>query len=357
MRFFLSKSESIYSPKFFFVVLFIFCAGLGRSDAREAVILNGAGATFPAPLYEKWIDAYEEETGKRVTYKARGSGEGIRLLLAKAVDFGATDAMLSDEDLARQKTAILHLPTCLGAVAVTYHLPARPELKLNRQIVADLFLGTITHWSDQRIRRLNPDLHLPAIPINVVHRSDSSGTSFVFTDYLSRISPKWRLKVGRGKIVKWPSGVGADGNSGVVTVVRKIEGSIGYVSLGYAEKHHLPVAMLENKSGNYVRPTLEAVTAAADVELPEDTRMLITDSPSVKGYPISAFTYLIFYREQEYLNRSRDRAKTLDDFFRWIIGPGQAYTRALYYAPLPESVVPKARRIIDALTYGKRPLR
>ena len=334
----------------FFSLLFLVSSG----EASDT-ILSGAGATFPFPLYEKWIEVYREEAGVRVDYQAVGSGSGIGKLLGREVDFGGTDAFLSREELEHAKEDILHIPTCLGAVTIIYHLPENPVLKFTPELISDIFLGRLSNWSDERISAVNPGVRFPDLKISVVHRSDASGTTFVFTDYLSKSNCLWRNQVGRGKKVRWPTGMGVEGNPNIAELVKKISGSIGYVELAYAKRHHLPVALIKNRSGNFIAPTLKAVSSAADVPLPVDTRILITDTPAPDGYPISAFTWLIFYKEQAYDQRSRKRALQLGRFLWWSLHGGQKYNEELLYAPLPREAVCKSEAIVRSMRYGGVP--
>jgi phosphate transport system substrate-binding protein len=319
-------------------------------------ILAGAGATFPSPLYEKWIKAYHEKTGTRISYKGVGSGEGVQSLLKREVDFAGTDIFLSDEQLGKEKASILHIPTCMGAVGIIYNLPGNPELRLNSDILTNIFLGRITNWSAKEIAEVNPGKTLPNLSITVVHRSDGSGTNYVLTDYFSKVNPRWSNEVGSGTKVKWKTGIGVEKNSGVADTVKKIQGSIGYVSLDYAEEKGLPVASIRNSSGNYVKPTAEAIMASADVDIPQDIRILITNTASPKGYPISTFTYIILYKEQAYQNRTREKAAELARFLQWCIHDGQGFTRPLFYAPLPVSAIQKADAIIRSIVYNGEPV-
>jgi len=316
-------------------------------------ILSGAGATFPYPLYEKWIDMYRKKTGVRVSYQAVGSGAGIRQLLERKVDFGGTDAFMSRDELERAKGDILHIPTCVGAVSIIYHLPENPVLNFTPKLIADIFMGKVSNWSDEEISAVNPGIRLPDLGISVVHRSDGSGTSFIFTDYLSKVDPEWRDKVGRGKKVRWLTGMGVEGNPNMAGFVKKISGSIGYVELAYAKRHHLPIALIKNRFGRFVAPTLKSVSSAAEVAIPSDTRILITDTKAPDGYPISAFTWLIFYKEQSYNQRPYDKACQIARFLRWAIHEGQQYTNhELLYARLPRSAVRKAEAIIRSMRFG-----
>ncbi len=334
----------------------LFAGFLFMTQCCLAGELTGAGATFPYPLYDKWFSIYHKVTGVKVNYQPVGSGGGIRQLLNRVVDFGGTDAFMNDEELKKASSKILHIPTCLGAVVISYNIPGGYELKLTPDVVADIFLGKISRWNDERIKMLNPNVKLPDIKIVVVHRSDGSGTTFIFSDYLSSVSSEWKNKVGKGKSLNWPVGIGAKGNAGVAGLIRQIPGSIGYVELIYAEKNHMPVALLKNKSGRFIKPTLEAVSAAANVSLPDDTRVSIVNTSAPNGYPISSFTWIIFYKEQAYKSRSEKRAIMLAKLLWWMIHEGQKYNEELLYARLPETAVKKAENIIRSMTYQGKPV-
>jgi phosphate transport system substrate-binding protein len=301
------------------------------------------------------FDAYHKQYGVRVNYQAIGSGGGIKQLGSQTVDFGGTDAFMSDKDLKGLANPILHVPVCLGAVVVTYSLPGDPALNFTPDVLADIYLGRITRWNDARIVEINPDADLPDMAIVVVHRSDGSGTTFIFSDYLSKISAAWEKDVGRGKSLNWPAGLGAKGNPGVAGLVKQLPGSIGYVELIYSLQNKMPVGRILNRSGNYIEPSMDGVSLAAGVELPADTRVSITDTEADKGYPISGFTWLILYQEQDYGGRSLDQARTLIDLVWWVIHDGQEFAEPLHYAPLPEGAVKKAEDIVRSVTYdGKR---
>jgi len=309
--------------------------------ASSGVALTGAGATFPYPLYSKWFSEYANRTGVKINYQSIGSGGGIRQLSEQTVDFGATDAPMSDAELAKAKGGpILHVPTALGAVVITYNLPGvTTPLSLTGDVVAAIYQGQITKWNDARIAALNAGVALPATDILVVHRSDGSGTSYVFTDYLSSVSPAWATKPGKGKEVQWPVGLGAKGNEGVAGQVRQSPGAIGYVELAYATQNKMATARLRNANGEFVAPTIESVTAAAAgaaSKLPANTdyRVSIVNAPGAGVYPISSFTWIIVYQQQA------DAAKKqkLVDFLHWALTDGQAMEAALDYAPLPEAM-------------------
>ena len=302
------------------------------------ILINGAGATFPYPIYSKWFDVYTEVHPEvHFNYQSIGSGGGIKQITAKTVDFGASDGPMSQDQLTEAPGRIYHIPMVMGAVAVTYNLPGIDKgLKLSGDILADIFLGKITKWDDVRLAALNAGVKLPHQDIVVVHRSDGSGTSFIFTDYLSSVSGEWKSKVGKATSVNWPVGLGGKGNEGVAGFVKQTQGSIGYVELAYAIKNDLAYAYLENKSGKFIEPTLESVSKAADgVTIPEDFRVSIVNSSNPAAYPISGFTWLLIYKNMD----DPVKGKAIVEFIQWAIHEGQKYTDALLYAPLPQEVV------------------
>ena len=303
--------------------------------------LTGAGATFPNPLYTKWFSEYATKTGVRINYQSIGSGGGIRQLSEQTVDFGATDAPMSDEELAKAKGGpVLHIPTALGAVVITYNLPGvTAPLKLTGELVAAIYAGQVKRWNDARIATLNEGVSLPATDILVIHRSDGSGTSFVFTDYLSKVSPAWATSPGRGKDIQWPAGLGAKGNEGVAGQVKQSPGAIGYIELAYANQNKLPAAQLRNAHGEFVAPSIASVTAAASAAvsaLPPTTdyRVSVVNASGAGAYPISSFTWILLYQKQA----DAAKGKLLVDFLRWALADGQAMEAPLDYAPLPESM-------------------
>ncbi len=317
--------------------------------------LLGAGATFPYPLYSKMFDVYYKQYGVKINYQSIGSGGGIRQLESKTVDFGATDAFMNREKLIDAPAEIVHIPLCLGAVVITYNLPGNPVLKLTPKVLADIFLENITTWNDKRIAGLNPSVKLPKMKVMVVHRSDGSGTSFIFTDYLSKVSLQWKSYVGRGKSVKWPTGLGAKGNEGVSGLVKQMMGSIGYCELAYALHNNMPQARIKNRKGNFIKPEISSISLAAAQELPADTRVSLTDTDADKGYPLASFTWIILYKEQNYKNRTKGKAKQLVKLLNWMIHDGQKYTKPLDYAPLSEQAVEKAEALLGTIVYkGKK---
>ncbi len=302
--------------------------------------LTGAGATFPNTIYTKWFDAYAKQTGVRINYQSIGSGGGIRQFTEGTVDFGATDGPMTDAQISAVGGNVRHVPAVLGAVVVTYNLPelGAAPLRFDGQTLADVFLGRIAKWNDSRIAALNPGVKLPAKDIIVVHRSDGSGTSFIFTDFLAKVSPAWKEKVGSATSVEWPVGLGGKGNEGVTQQVKQSEGAIGYVELVYAISNKLPYADVKNAEGQFVKPSLKSVTAAASATLPPDTdfRVSITNPKGAEAYPISSFTWLLVQPQP------RDSAKgaQIEEFIKWMLQPeAQRMAADLHYAPLPVPVI------------------
>jgi len=322
------------------------------------VRLTGAGATFPFPLYSKWFDVYAKLTNTLVNYQSIGSGGGINQVTAGTVDFGASDGIMTAAQQAAAERAhgpILHIPMTLGAVAVVYNLPGvqAGQVKLTPDVLANIYLKKITKWRDPRIVQLNPGLNLPDINIAVVHRSDSSGTTFIFTNYLSKVSQEWKDKVGNATAVSWPGDVGGQGNEGVAGQVRQISGAIGYVELAYANQNQLYWAALKNSSGNYLQPSLESASLAAQgVTLPDDMKVVVTDSSNPQAYPIAGFSWLLVYQRQT----DYTKGKALVDMMWWGIHDGQQYATPLDYAPLPPDAVKKAEAEIRSITYQGRAL-
>jgi phosphate transport system substrate-binding protein len=328
-------------------------AVVGGGTARaDALLVTGAGATFPFPLYSKWFSDYNKlKPDVRFNYQSIGSGGGIKQITERTVDFGASDAPMSEEELAKAQ-GIQHVPTVLGAVVVTYQAPVS-ELRLTPETLAGIFLGEITKWNDPRIAKDNPGAKLPDAQVTVVHRSDGSGTTYVFTDYLSKVAPEWKSKVGAGKSVKWPAGLGAKGNEGVTGLVKQTPGAIGYVELAYANQNKLSMATLRNHDGQFVRPSLEATSAAAaGVDMPADYRVSITDAVGKDAYPIASFTYLLVYRDQQ----DRAKGEALVHFLWWAIHDGQRTAPGLDYAPLPKAVVAKLEKTLSSLTVQGKPV-
>jgi phosphate transport system substrate-binding protein len=318
--------------------------------------LTGAGATFPYPIYSKWFDVYRQKTGVQINYQSIGSGAGIQQVKAGTVDFGASDAALSNDRLRELPRRILHFPTVAGAVALAYNLPglARP-LRLTPELVAGIYLGRIRSWNDKRIAAANPGVSLPAAPILAVHRADGSGTTNIFTSYLSAVSVEWRAVAGANTSVSWPSGVGGKGNEGVTGLVRQTPGALGYVELAYAKQNALPVALVRNQAGRFVGPTLASTTAAvsgAAAALAKDVRTPIANAPGPDAYPISGLTFLLVYQD----SKDPARARALAGFISWAMREGQGMVEALDYARLPEAVIRANEAALRTLTANGKPV-
>jgi len=335
------------------------CGGGSEAGGGGAEVkLQGAGATFPNPLYQKWFSAYNgAHTNTKFDYQSIGSGGGIKQITEKTVDFGGSDAPMTEEQL-KAAPDILHIPTVLGADVITYNLPslaANTTLKFSGPTVADIFLGNIKKWNDPKLAQDNPGVTFPDADITVVHRSDPSGTSFVFTDFLSKVSPDWKTKVGASTAVQWPVGVGAKGNEGVTGQVKQTPNSIGYVELIYALQNKLSYADIKNADGEWIHPNLDAISAAAAgaaAQMPPDLRVSITNAPGKGVYPISSFTYLLVYKDQ----KDEAKGKALVNFLWWATHDGQKMASPESYAPLPEQVVQKDEEKIKSITYQGKPL-
>ncbi|OGF68104.1 MAG: phosphate ABC transporter substrate-binding protein PstS [Candidatus Fischerbacteria bacterium RBG_13_37_8] len=324
--------------------------------ASAEMELLGAGASFPYPLYSKMFDVYNKEYNVKVNYQSIGSGGGQRQLIDKIIDFGGTDAFLTNEQLMQAEGDILHIPTCIGAVSLTYNLPGNPKIKFTPDLIASIFMGKVKKWNDAKVKEINVGVNLPDLPILVIHRSDGSGTTSIFTDYLAKVSKSWASDVGTGKSVNWPVGLGGKGNEGVAGLVKNTKGSIGYVELIYAEQNKMLVGPIKNKKGNFIEPSMDSASIAANVPLPDDTRASITDTDSEQGYPISGFTWIIVYKEQKYGKRTKEKATALTKLFWWMTHEGQKYVAPLQYAPLPKEAVAKAEVIIKSMKYGGKAL-
>ncbi len=322
------------------------CSGRSGAGPGGQVRLQGAGATFPNPLYQKWLAEYSKShTDVKIDYQSIGSGGGIKQIKEQTIDFGASDSPMKDEDLKSAPGEIVHIPTVLGAVVVTYNLQGVSQpLRFSPDALADIFLGKIKRWDDPRIKADNPGANLPSADISVVHRSDGSGTSAVFTDYLSKVSQEWKEKVGAGTSPNWPVGLGGKGNEGVTVQVKQTPNTVGYVEL------------VKNSSGNFVEPSLDAVTAAAAESIartPEDLRVSITNAAGARAYPISSYTYILAYKDQ----KDAAKGKALVDFLWWGIHDGEGFAKDLQYAPLPAEIIKRAEAKINSITSGGKPLR
>ena len=347
------KNKRHVSILLILLVIALMVSGCGSKGQPSAVTsLTGAGATFPYPLYSKMFDTYDASTGVRVNYNSIGSGGGIKALTDKTVDFGASDAFLTDPEALAMGAPVLHIPTCVGAVVLSYNLDGAPALKLDSTVLAGIFLGKVVKWNDPSIVALNPGLSLPDVAITVVHRSDGSGTTSIFTTYLVAVSPSWKSTVGAGKSVSWPIGIGGKGNDGVAAMISQTKGSIGYIELVYAVQSSMPFASLKNASGTFVTPSLASSAAAAAVSLPDDLRIVIVNSPGTDAYPISAFTWILVYKEQNYASRTLAQAQALKKLLTWILTNGQSINEGLSYAKLPAPAVTKALVLVNSMTYS-----
>ncbi|MGA2099906.1 MAG: phosphate ABC transporter substrate-binding protein PstS [Candidatus Sulfotelmatobacter sp.] len=330
------------------LVLLLVCVLLAMPVVGQTT-LNGAGATFPAPMYSKWFSEYHKVHGDvQVNYQPIGSGGGIRQVTSGTVDFGASDMPMTDKQLQDSSTKILNIPTVLGAVVPAYNIPGvSGEVKFTPETLAGIFLGKISSWNDKAIAAANPGVNFPDKPIILVHRSDGSGTSFIWTDYLSKVSPDWKNQVGADTSVKWPIGMGGKGNEGVAGLIRQLSGSIGYVELIYAVQNNIPYGSVKNSAGVFVKASLDSVTAAAASapKMPADFRVSITNAPGKDAYPISSFTWLLIPAQ----SKDAAKGKILADFLNWMVSDGQKMASALAYAPLPENVVAKVKEAIKQI--------
>ena len=320
--------------------------GLSASASAQMTI-NGAGATFPYPVYSKWFDEYAKvDPSVRFNYQSIGSGGGQKQILAQTVDFGASDGPMSDDNLAKAPAKILHIPTVAGADVVAYNLPGNPSLKLDADTIAGIFLGQIKKWNDPKIAAANAGTNLPEKDIVVVHRSDGSGTTYIWTDYLSKISAEWKAKVGTNTSVSWPTGIGGKGNEGVAGQIKQTPGALGYVELIYAIQNKMPYADIKNSAGKFVKPTLESITAAmATAQIPDDFRFSITNAPGENAYPIAGATWLLVYEQQ----KDATKGKKLVEFLKWAQKDGEKMAKDLDYAPLPEDLQQRVLKRIDEI--------
>lgn len=325
------------------------------SASPSGLSMTGAGASFPFPLYSKMFAEYQ---GAKVNYQSVGSGSGQKQIIERTVDFAGSDNPMSDEQMKGAPGTLLHIPTAIGAVVPAYNLPGVSEpVKFDGAALADIYLGKIKTWNDPALLALNPGLKLPGLPITVARRSDGSGTTYVWSDYLSSNSEEWLNKVGRGNSLQWPTGTGAKGNDGVAGVIRGTPGAIGYTELVYAKQNGLSYGAVKNGAGNFVQADLASSEAAAEgVEIPDDTRVSLVSTTNPDAYPIASFTYLIFYKDQNYGGRSREQGQALKNLLSWVLTDGQQYHEALDYAPLPANVVEKAQNVVNGMTYGEEAL-
>ena len=317
------------------------------TTASAQMMINGAGATFPYPIYSKWFDEYAKvDPSVRFNYQSIGSGGGQKQILAQTVDFGASDGPMSDDNLSKAPGKLLHIPTVAGAVVMTYNLPGNPSLKLDGDTIAGIYLGQIKKWNDPKLTALNSGTKLPDQDIVVVHRSDGSGTTFIFTDYVSKVSSEWKQKVGNNTSVNWPTGIGGKGNEGVSGQVKQTPGAIGYVELIYAIQNKMPYAEVKNSAGQFVKPSIDSVTAAlATAEIPDDFRFSMTNAPGKDAYPICGATWLLVYEQQ----KDAAKGKKLVEFLKWAAKDGEKMAKDLDYAPLPDSVQQRVLKRINEI--------
>ena len=329
---------------------------LAATSTAIAQDLNGAGATFPYPIYSKWFSDYAAKTGVKINYQSIGSGGGIRQFTEGTVDFGASDAPMSNDEMAKLKGPALHFPTVLGADVISYNIPGvTGSLKLTGSLIADIFLGKVTKWNDPQITKLNPGVKLPSSDILVAHRSDGSGTTYIFTDYLSSVSPAWSSGPGRGKDVQWPVGLGGKGNEGVAGLIKQTPGALGYIELAYAKQNNLPMAQVQNAEGEFVTPSTESATraaagAAAKLPASTDYRISIVSAPGKGAYPISSFTWLLVAQNQA----DPVKGKKLVDFLRWYLSEGEKSAASLDYAPLPDNMIAQLLKRLDTITLAAK---
>jgi phosphate transport system substrate-binding protein len=327
-------------------------AGGGNDDA-----LLGAGSSFDYPLFSKQFSEYNKTNGLRVNYQSVGSGAGISQLTNKTVDFGASDAPMNGKQDSALSSPAIHIPITAGAVALSYNLPdLKDTLNLTPDLIAEMFLGKITKWNDAKIAAANKGVKLPSTAIQIAHRSDGSGTTNIFTTYLAKVNADWNTTVGKGSAVNWPAGIGGKGSEGVAGTIKQTPGAIGYVELSYAIQNKMSYARVQNKAGAYITPTIASVTAAANIQIPPDSKVSLTNTDAADGYPISGFSWVIIYKEQKYNDRSLDKATKLLKLLSWMIHDGQQYSGALNYAPLSPAAVSVGDAILKSATYDGKPL-
>jgi phosphate transport system substrate-binding protein len=330
-------------------LLAVILTGFLATVASAQMLINGAGATFPYPIYSKWFNSYAKvDPSVRFNYQSIGSGGGQKQILAETVDFGASDGPMSDENLAKAPRKLLHIPTVAGADVVSYNLRGSPHLKLDGATLAGIFLGKVTKWNDPAITSQNPGVSLPDQDIVVVHRSDGSGTTYIFTDYLSSVSSEWKEKVGKNTSVNWPTGLGGKGNEGVSGQIKQVPGALGYIELAYAKQNNLPYADMKNSTGNYVTPSIDSVTAAlATAMIPDDFRFSMVNPPGPDAYPIAGTTWLLVYQQQ----KDAAKGQKIVEFLKWAYVDGEKMAASLDYAPLPQNVQDRVLKRIAEITY------
>lgn len=342
------------------VTVMVSCNSGGKKSPGDQgkISITAAGATFPMPFYNLAFRNYGEKNGITFNYGGIGSGGGIRSLADKTVDFGATDAYLSEKELTEFQSEVVHIPTCLGAVVIAYNLSGVDSLKVTPALLENIFLGNIKKWNDPEIGKVNPGVNFPDQNITVVYRSDGSGTTSIFSDYMTKVGKEWARKVGKGKSLNWPAGIGAKGNPGVAGTISQTPGTLGYIGSEYAFAQKIPYARVQNSAGNFISPGIQSVSAAARTEMPADTRVMVTNSPDPAAYPISGFTWIIMYKDLAYNGRTREQATAIVSFLGWLTGEeGQALAESVNYAPLPSGVRETAKKILGTITYEGQPVK
>lgn len=320
------------------------------SSIALALSLNGAGATFPYPIYSKWTSEYNKITGVNVNYQPIGSGGGVRQFIAGIVDFGASDDPMTNDEIIKAGGDVLHIPTVIGSVALSYNLPGIQDIRLDSDTLVKIFMGEIKNWNDPAIVQLNPGVNFPDVPITVAHRSDGSGTTAVFSGYLSKVSSAWSAKVGKGKSLNWPVGVGGKGNAGVAGIIQENKGAIGYIELAYAITNNLPVVLLKNRAGYFVKPSIDSTIAAAAGSInriPADFRADLNNAPGKNAYPIVSMTWLLVQKKQT----DKEKGEALVNFLKWALTSGQEFANVLLYAPLPSGLQGKVLSAINTISY------
>jgi phosphate transport system substrate-binding protein len=341
------------------------CGGGGSTGGSDSTAsassddnaIIGAGSSFDNPLFSKQFSEYNKTNGLKINYQSVGSGAGIAQLTAKTVDFGASDAPMNGTQDSALSGPAVHIPVTAGAVAIAYNLAeVKDTLLLTPAVLADMFQGKITKWNDPRIAAINKGVKLPSTGIVIAHRSDGSGTTNIFTTYLSKVSEDWSKSVGKGSSIKWPTGLGGKGSEGVGGLIKQTPGAVGYIELAYAVQNNMPYAKVQNKAGNFIAPSIPSVTAAANIQIPADTKVSLTNTDAADGYPISGFSWIILYKEQKYGDRSADRAGKLVKLISWMIHDGQQYSAPLTYAPLSPAAVTAGDAVLKSITYDGKPI-
>lgn len=341
------------------LITMVSCNSGGTKTAKqsEKVAITAAGATFPQPFYSLAFKKYADESGVGLTYGSIGSGGGIRSLTDRVVDFGASDAYLSESETAALPAEVVHIPTCIGAVVIAYNLPGVDSLNLTGELLESIFMGTITKWNDPKLKEANKGVQLPDLNITVVYRSDGSGTTYIFSDYMSKVSTLWNEKVGTGKSLNWPVGIGGKGNPGVAGTISQSVGTIGYIGSEYAFSQKISYAKVQNSSGNFISPDIITASAAAKGQIPADTKVMITNSSDPAAYPISGFTWVIIYKEQAYGDRTFGQAEEVVKFLDWLVSTdAQAIAESVHYASLPADAANIAKGILRTITFEGKPV-